>query len=228
MKTPKDTTYFPHDSNAGDDPKTMLLIAQLGLEAYGAYWILIEYLRQQPEYKAPLALIDPLARRYGSSKEKFEVIIKSYGLFEYTDEVFYSPSLVNRMLILEQKREMQRQKAEKRWAKDAAALPRHCHGITTAMQVKNSKVKNRIVKNSIEKDSKEKDNRNTVPPLFDWIELYCKERNNSVDARKFFDFYQSKGWKIGKEKMKDWQAAVRTWEQRSSAQENVERPIFYK
>ena len=44
------------------------------------------------------------------------------------------------------------------------------------------------------------------------ISNYCKERNNSVDAQRFFDFYESKGWKIGKNQMKDWQAAVRNWE----------------
>ena len=41
---------------------------------------------------------------------------------------------------------------------------------------------------------------------------YCKERENNVDAAKFFDFYESKGWMVGKNKMKDWKAALRTWE----------------
>ena len=44
------------------------------------------------------------------------------------------------------------------------------------------------------------------------IEEYCRERNNQVDARKFYDFYTSNGWKVGKNPMKDWRAAVRTWE----------------
>lgn len=44
------------------------------------------------------------------------------------------------------------------------------------------------------------------------IEGYCRERGNRVDAAKFFDFYEAKGWKIGKNAMKDWKAAVRTWE----------------
>ena len=51
-----------------------------------------------------------------------------------------------------------------------------------------------------------------VKPKVEDIEAYCKERNNNVDAQQFFDYYESKGWKIGKSPMKDWKAAVRTWE----------------
>ena len=47
------------------------------------------------------------------------------------------------------------------------------------------------------------------------IENYCKERNNNIDAKAFFNFYESKGWVVGKAKMKDWKAAVRTWETRN-------------
>ena len=55
-----------------------------------------------------------------------------------------------------------------------------------------------------------------IPPKIEWVETYCKARNNSVDPQKFFDFYESKGWKVGKEKMKNWQACVRTWEKRET------------
>lgn len=51
-----------------------------------------------------------------------------------------------------------------------------------------------------------------VPPTLEDVKTYCQERNNQVDANKFIDFYSSKGWMIGKNKMKDWKAAVRTWE----------------
>ena len=51
-----------------------------------------------------------------------------------------------------------------------------------------------------------------VKPKVEEIEAYCKERNNSVDAQQFFDYYESKGWKVGKTPMKDWKSAVRTWE----------------
>ena len=68
-----------------------------------------------------------------------------------------------------------------------------------------------------EKD-KEKESRakTTVftPPSFEEVNKYCTERNNGVDPQAFIDFYSSKGWLIGKSKMKDWKAAIRTWERR--------------
>lgn len=51
-------------------------------------------------------------------------------------------------------------------------------------------------------------------PTIEEIQNYCLERKNKVDSHKFFDFYESKGWKVGNATMKNWQACVRTWEQR--------------
>jgi len=51
-----------------------------------------------------------------------------------------------------------------------------------------------------------------TPPSVDEVNDYCNQRNNSVDPQTFIDFYQAKGWMVGKNKMKDWKACVRTWE----------------
>lgn len=53
-----------------------------------------------------------------------------------------------------------------------------------------------------------------TPPTFEEVYNYCIERNNQVNAQRFVDFYESKGWMVGKNKMKDWKASVRTWEQK--------------
>jgi len=52
-------------------------------------------------------------------------------------------------------------------------------------------------------------------PSVNDVELYCIERDNKVDAISFVNFYESKGWMVGKNKMKDWRACVRTWEMRA-------------
>lgn len=65
-----------------------------------------------------------------------------------------------------------------------------------------------------------KDNRDAAasgptrfkPPSLEEVETYCRERNNGVDATKWYNFYAAKGWMIGKNKMKDWKRAVITWE----------------
>lgn len=51
-------------------------------------------------------------------------------------------------------------------------------------------------------------------PSLDDIRAYCISRANNVDPEQFFNFYESKGWTIGKSPMRDWRAAVRTWEKR--------------
>nr|DAV61247.1 MAG TPA: DnaD like replication protein [Caudoviricetes sp.] len=52
-------------------------------------------------------------------------------------------------------------------------------------------------------------------PTLSEIKEYCIERNNNVDAQHFYDYYESNGWKVGKNSMKNWKAAVRTWEKNS-------------
>ena len=51
-----------------------------------------------------------------------------------------------------------------------------------------------------------------TPPTIEEVADYCKSRKNKVDPERFVDFYTSKGWMVGKNPMKDWRAAVRTWE----------------
>ena len=56
-----------------------------------------------------------------------------------------------------------------------------------------------------------------VPPTVDQVREYCEERGNSVNPQRFVDYYSSNGWMVGKNKMKDWKAAVRTWEQKEKS-----------
>jgi len=53
-------------------------------------------------------------------------------------------------------------------------------------------------------------------PTVNEIADYCIERKNNIDAETFYDFYESKDWRVGKNKMKDWKASIRTWEKRQS------------
>ena len=86
----------------------------------------------------------------------------------------------------------------------ANRLPDGCHNIS----------KDKLSKdNSIVSDRK----RFTAPTIEDVI-AYCKERGNRVDPERFIDYYTSNGWKVGKNPMKDWKAAIRTWEKGDQSQ----------
>lgn len=83
--------------------------------------------------------------------------------------------------------------------------PNHNQTITKIEPKEKEKVK--------EKD-KEKENNRVVrftPPTLENVIGYCQENGYVVDAERFIDFYESKGWMVGKNRMKDWRAAVRNW-----------------
>ena len=67
-----------------------------------------------------------------------------------------------------------------------------------------------------------------TPPSLEDVRSYCQERKNNVDAERFVSYYESVGWKVGKNPMKDWKACVRTWEQRDkqTAQEKKKDDII--
>ena len=77
----------------------------------------------------------------------------------------------------------------------------------------------RLGKDSIGKDKEEvvslPSPKGFKKPSIQEIQEYCTERSNGLNPEQFFDFYESKGWKVGSQTMKDWRAAVRTWEQRN-------------
>ncbi len=72
------------------------------------------------------------------------------------------------------------------------------------------------------KTETEKSNRFTKPTV-EQIKKYCDERKNAVNAQYFFDYYESKGWLVGKTPMKNWQAAVRTWERNEITKERLKK-----
>ena len=70
---------------------------------------------------------------------------------------------------------------------------------------------------SIGKDSIGKDRLDSSKhPTLEDVKAYCNERNNRVDPERFIDYYTANGWKVGKNPMKDWKAAVRTWERQDT------------
>ena len=72
----------------------------------------------------------------------------------------------------------------------------------------------RLGKDRLGKDRLDKNIRGFTPQSIDEVSAYCTERNNGIDPQHFVDFYEAKGWMVGKNTMTDWKAAVRTWEGR--------------
>lgn len=167
----KETCYFSHDANAKDDFKIMLLIEELGLEGYGIFWVLIETLREQQNYKYPLKLLSVLARKYNTTLAKLEVVVRNYHLFEIEDECFFfSRSLNRRMEVMhkaiEQRKIAGQISAAKRKKKQEEQLKQLQMNLsesnsserplnecsTSVQQIKENKIKEKEKKEKIKKD----------------------------------------------------------------------------
>ncbi len=79
-----------------------------------------------------------------------------------------------------------------------------------------------LPKGNKEEITKEEKRKRFLPPSLEEVRQYCIERRNNVNSEQFIDFYTANGWKVGKNSMKDWKAAVRTWE-RNGIQNKSER-----
>ena len=192
----KDAYYFPHDSNAKDDPKCVLLIEQLGMEGYGIYWMLIETLREQPDYTYPVSNIPPLGRRYNTTAEKVKTVVCNYGLFTVKDDkIFFSDSLNRRMQVLEEKR-IKRSEAGRlgntaRWKTSQTDR----NAITMRSQFIASKVKKSKEKESIGKESMRGKRKPFSPPTPSEVESFFTENGYTAEAaRRAFDYYTDANW----------------------------------
>ena len=63
-----------------------------------------------------------------------------------------------------------------------------------------------------------------IQPDFKAVKVYCQERKNQVDPQRWLDYYKSNGWRVGKNPMKDWKAAVRTWERNGFSNNGQAKP----
>lgn len=94
-------------------------------------------------------------------------------------------------------------------------------------KLKDNNTDNNTLNNTFNKDIGEEPKRKRfVPPTLEEVKAYCIERNNNVDAQRFIDYYTSNGWLVGKNKMKDWKAAVRTWERNGYSKKETQNSSY--
>ena len=143
------------------------------------------------------------------------IVIKHWKMHNYIQADRYRPT------DYVEEKSMLGIKSNKAYTLDVSKMDTEC--IHNGYIGKDSIGKVSIDKNSIDKDSKEESARGEkakrfYPPTIDEVKQYCEERKNNIDPMAFIDFYSSKGWMIGKNRMKDWKAAVRTWERKRKEQ----------
>ena len=151
------------------------------------------------------------------------IVIKHWKMHNYIQADRYRPT------DYVEEKSMLGIKSNKAYTLDVSKMDTEC--IQNGYIGKDSIGKVSIDKNSIDKDSKGESVRGEkakrfYPPTLDEVKQYCEERKNNIDPMAFIDFYSSKGWMIGKNRMKDWKAAVRTWERKRKEQSQSESSVY--
>lgn len=203
----KDAYYFSHDANAQDDPKCMVLIDQLGMEGYGIFWALIEKLRAEKEYKLPLMTLESFARRWGTSKEKVNAVVKNYSLFVIeNDEFFYSNRLTHSMNL---KSEKAKTSINARWDKHKSIQTN-----TNVLQPNTTVIRNDTIK---VKESKEKKVLFNNSNLFD-KNIFKSEFSEWNNTKLAYYYNAALAYSNEGNKYVNWKSAINSWAKRDELQ----------
>ena len=233
----KDTFYFQHDYNARNDPRLQRLIMKCGCEGIGIYWCIVEQLYEQGG-KLPNNHIETIAFNLHTTKTIVEEVVFGLNLFASDDEFFWSESVLKRLesrSLISLKRSDAGKKGgapignknAAKHLKDSDKQTRLDNKNKQMIECETSKNKQMFKKNNQKQAIKEKERKEKeielesieaksakrfCPPTLEEVKVYVEEKGYAFfDAERFIDFYTSKGWMVGKNKMKDWQAAVRNW-----------------
>ena len=181
----KETYYFSHDSNALTDTKILNMRADYGLEGYGLYWVIIEMMRNEEDYKLEFSkntfrAIKTLTNTTIDIEKYIKDCIEDYKLFQQQEKNFYSESLLKRMQIKDDKSATARERAQKRWNNNATDMQKQCTSNATDMQKQCTSNANK------EKERKEKERKENVITIttgdscVDGLEKIIEFYNNNI------------------------------------------------
>lgn len=228
----KDAFYFKHDSNARTDEKLTEVRMNHGWEGYGLYWAIVEKLRESSEYKMTCNY-KVIAFDLQTQPEIIRAIVEDYGLFEIEENWFWSSRLCEDLghwndikakrsaagkASAESKARAKAERTNQEQESNTCSTPVQHMDNTALTQVQ--LIEENIKDDNTGKDNKDGDEKKStvqkakkfVKPTLEEVAAYCQERNNLVDPQRFLSYYNSNGWKVGRNPMKDWKAAVVSWE----------------
>lgn len=194
-----------------------------GLEGYGLYWYCIELIAGKVDKDNITFELEHdariIARNVGSTAQKVEEIMRYFvktGLFEDANGVITCLKIARRL--------DQSMTSNKQMREIIDNLKSH-----DSVMIESAKpMQDKIRLEEIRSEDIKKVQRFTPPTHQDALQYFQEKGfNNPVEASKFVDFYEMKGWMVGKNKMKDWKAAIRNWTKNMTpvaAQQQPKRP----
>lgn len=150
-----------------------------------------------------------------------ELYVKNWHKYNWTESPKLNPSIVAALDTVKTHRFKQRI-AELYNARDTVSIP-YEYGMDTTDTVTDT-----VSDVSFKKKEEKPKRKIFVPPTVEEVAAYCRERGNTVDPETFVDFYAGKDWMVGKNKMVDWKATIRTWERRQKNEQKAKNgtPIY--
>ena len=250
----KNTFFFSHDFGARNDPKMQNLLMQHGCEGIGVYWCIVEQMYEQGGV-LPLSNCKSIAYTLHVNCDIVESVINDFLLFENDGENFWSKSVKSRLDKRAEISEKRREAGKRGWQKtfsNCQSFAEHLPSKTEAFAehlpskmeafaeqdgsicpaIKEKEIKEKEIKgnNNIKREKKKAEKAETAkrftPPSLEEVKCYISERKSSIDAESFVAFYTSKNWLIGKNKMRDWKAAIITWENRQRDYSTNKQTVF--
>jgi hypothetical protein len=217
--------WFKHDTDCTQDAKIKKLLIKHGAVGYAIYFHCLELISAETsesnltfelEHDSEI-IADNLHIKGTAEKSGIDIVeesmrtIISLGLFQESEGRIFCFKLLKRLdLSMSSNPGFRKMIAEARANNHDAVMINH----DTIMQDKNSKIRiaRREESKRTETDAIASSKPHFIKPSLEQAKEYCQERGNKVDLNKWFAHYESIGWKVGKNPMKDWMAAIRTWE----------------
>lgn len=213
--------WFKHDSDANQDAKLRRLRMKYGMEGYGLYWYCLEMIARgveesrltfELEHDSELIAVDT-GIHYERVQDMMGYMV-DLGLFEQASGVITCLKMAHRT-------DEYTARLIAKSVKSGRVLPLKKDNVPTLSGAcpDNVPTPSRECPALLEEKRREESNRGRfAPPTPTQVSEYAAKAGITIDADRFVDFYASKGWKVGKTPMKDWQAAVRNWKRNADHQ----------
>lgn len=207
----KKSLHFQHDYNARNDPKLQDVLIKHGIAGIGVFWSIIEMLYEQ-EGTLPLCSCKSIAFALNVDCHVVESIVNDFSLFENDGESFWSNAIKTRIAISYSIAAKRKKAALSRWKSKPTMQTQYSNNANAEQSECKSTVN--INTEMYSKEDTNKSAQRFSPPSLPELQAYIQEKGYSIDAEAFIAFYESKGWYVGKNKMKNWKMALVTWSKR--------------
>jgi hypothetical protein len=201
--------YYLHDTNSFNDEKITEVYMRYGYEGLGLFYTFLEKIAGQEKPVKTEVLKSQLG--VGKRLNKCWEFLEEIGLISTKNGESFNEQLLNFSEKYKIKKEKTKEKI-KQWRENQKVV----NNVTSYKSICNAP---KVKESKVNRNKKEKINKKEKPTL-DEVTQFITTQGYAVDPQRFFDYYSANGWRVGKNPMKDWKAAVRMWNQKN----NNEKP----